>query len=112
MPHRPKSLQFIYKQRWGIETAYRQVHMFLAVTTSRNFGVWVFQMGLAVLLFGLWVQLNWQRVRLTPSQRNRKNRLSPTVNQKRFTISITIPQVRLMLTLSILTRTIEKKEKN
>jgi hypothetical protein len=108
----PQSLRFLYKRRWGIETAYRQIHTLLPVTTSSNYGVRVFQMGLAVLLFGLWVQLNWRRAMRVSRQRNKIRKSRPTVNQKRFKISITVPQIRLMLVLSILARTAETWKKN
>lgn len=111
MPHRPTSLLFIYRQRWGIETSYRQIHSFHAVTTSQKYGVRVFLMGLAVLMFGLWVHMNWQRAWQTVHQRNRKPKTQPTVNTHRFRISITLPQLRVALALAILTRTIEKNKK-
>ncbi|MHA1449268.1 MAG: hypothetical protein ACTSP4_07605 [Candidatus Hodarchaeales archaeon] len=55
----PWTALFIYKRRWGIETAYSQVHFLEAFTKSRKHAVRVFLTGLAFLLLSAWVHLNW-----------------------------------------------------
>ncbi|MGQ9514977.1 MAG: hypothetical protein ACUVTL_08035 [Thermoproteota archaeon] len=45
--------------RWGIETSYRMVRKFLAKTTSKLYNVRKLYFYLAILLYNLWVLLNY-----------------------------------------------------
>ena len=107
----PRTALFIYKRRWGIETAYSQVHALEAFTNTPKHGVRVFLTGLAFLLFSSWVFFNWRLAKRSPRQRNRKPAHSPTVNRKRFKITVTLPRFRLALMLCLLNDIMEKNEK-
>ncbi|MHA1167494.1 MAG: transposase [Candidatus Hodarchaeales archaeon] len=98
----PWTALFIYKRRWGIETAYSQVHALEAFTKSRKHAVRVFLTGLAFLLFSAWVYLNWQLACRSHQQRNTRGKKSPTVNRKRFKITVTLPRFRLSLLVALL----------
>ena len=55
-----------FRRRWGIETSYRMIGMFLAKTTSRLYRLRLLYFFLAVVLYNLWVLKNFRR-RLTVS---------------------------------------------
>ncbi len=49
----------LYKARWGIETAYRQLeHDFKAKTTSKNYNIRLFYFLFSICLFNLWILVN------------------------------------------------------
>jgi hypothetical protein len=100
----PRTALFLYKRRWGIETAYSQVHALEAITKSPKHGVRVFLTGLAFLLFSAWVYLNWQLARRSPARVTRGGTGKPVISRKRFKIAVTLPCFRLALLLSILCR--------
>jgi hypothetical protein len=49
----------MFRRRWGIETSYRLIGLFLAKTTSKWYGLLYFF--LAVVLYNLWVLRNYRR---------------------------------------------------
>ena len=51
----------VFRRRWGIETSYRLIGMFLAKTTSKLYRLRVLYFFLAVLLYNLWVCRNFRR---------------------------------------------------
>ncbi len=55
-----------FRRRWGIETSYRLIGMFLAKTTSKLYRLRLLYFFLAVVLYNLWVLRNFRR-RLTVS---------------------------------------------
>jgi len=112
LAQRPKTLVNIYQRRWGIETAYRQLHQLQAFTCSRRFAVRVFLVGLGLVLFSAWVHLNWHLARSSPKMRSRRRGDPRTVALKRFKISITVPQFKILLVLAVLTRMMKNKEKS
>lgn len=80
----PQTALFLYKRRWGVETAYSQVHSLDAATKSRNFGIRVFLAGMAFLLFSVWVFVNWDIARHSSIQRNKRSSVLHTVNIQRL----------------------------
>lgn len=110
MKLKPTTLVYIYKRRWGIETAYSQIHTLQAFTNSRKYSIRVFLVGIAFLLFANWIYLNWQLARNSVCQRNQRSLIKPTVCLKRFKITVSLPKFRLMLMLSLLGRLAQKKE--
>jgi len=57
----PRGIRRAFRQRWGIETAYRMIRMFLPRTTSKAYRTRVLYFFTAVLLYNLWVLLNFRR---------------------------------------------------
>jgi hypothetical protein len=53
----------MFRRRWGIETSYRLIGLFLAKTTSRLYRLRLLYFFLAVLLYNLWVVWNFRRRR-------------------------------------------------
>ena len=51
----------MFRKRWGIETSYRMIRKFLAKTTSRRYGIRLLYFYLAVVLYNLWVKLNFRQ---------------------------------------------------
>lgn len=56
---KPKRIRRLFRKRWGIETSYRMINKFLARTTSRLHALRILYFYLAVLLYNLWVLLNY-----------------------------------------------------
>jgi len=56
---RPERMRRLFRRRWGIETSYRMVNKFLAKTTSKIYSIRLLYFYLAVLLYNLWVLLNY-----------------------------------------------------
>jgi hypothetical protein len=52
-----------FRKRWGIETSYRLIGLFLAKTTSRRYRLRLLYFFLAVVLYNLWVLWNFRRRR-------------------------------------------------
>lgn len=55
----PERMRKLFKRRWGIETSYRMVNKFLAKTTSKIYSIRLLYFYLAILLYNLWVLLNY-----------------------------------------------------
>ena len=49
-----------FRRRWGIETSYRLIGLFLAKTTSKRYGLRKLYFFLAVVLYNLWVLRNFR----------------------------------------------------
>jgi putative transposase len=57
-PRSPASIREEYRQRFGVESSYRQMHQAQAWTTSRRSDVRLLLVGLALLLRNVWVWLH------------------------------------------------------
>jgi hypothetical protein len=55
-----------FRKRWGVETSYRMIGLFLAKTTSKLYRLRMLYFFLAVALYNLWVLWNFRRRRLVP----------------------------------------------
>jgi hypothetical protein len=58
---KPRRIRKLFRKRWGIETSYRMIRKFLAKTTSRRYKIRLVYFYLAVMLYNLWVKLNFRR---------------------------------------------------
>jgi len=58
---KPKSIRRIYRKRWAIETSYRMINQFLPKTTSKLYSLRKLYFYLAVLLYNIWVFINYKR---------------------------------------------------
>ena len=58
---RRRKLHRLFRKRWGIETSYRLIGMFLAKTTSKRYELRRLYFFLAVVLYNLWVLRNFRR---------------------------------------------------
>jgi len=58
---KPLRIREVFRKRWGIETSYRMIRKFLAKTTSRRYRVRLLYFYLAVLLYNLWIKLNFRQ---------------------------------------------------
>lgn len=58
---RRRKLHRLFRKRWGIETSYRLIGLFLAKTTSKLYVVRRLYFFLAVVLYNLWVLYNFRR---------------------------------------------------
>jgi len=58
-PSAPGPVSQLYRQRFGIETSYRQMNQGRARTCTRNPGVRLFLVAVALLLRNVWVWLHW-----------------------------------------------------
>jgi len=58
-PDHPRQVSDLYSQRFGIETSYRQMNQCRARTCTRNPGVRLFLVAVALLLRNVWVWLHW-----------------------------------------------------
>ena len=56
---KPERIRDVFRKRWGIETSYRMVRMFHAKTTSKLYRLRILYFYLAVLLYNLWIMLNY-----------------------------------------------------
>ncbi len=60
---RRRRLHRLFRKRWGIETSYRLIGLFLAKTTSKLYRLRVLYFFLAVVFYNLWVLWNFRRRR-------------------------------------------------
>ena len=58
---KPRRIRRLFRKRWGIETSYRMIRKFLAKTTSRRYRIRLLYFYLAVVLYNLWVKLNFRQ---------------------------------------------------
>jgi hypothetical protein len=58
MTCRPKSVLRRYRQRWGIETSYREHNVFLAKTTSKDYTVRLLYYAVAICIYNVWCIFN------------------------------------------------------
>jgi len=70
-----------YSRRGGIETSYKKIKEFAAYTTSKEFGVRLFEFGLAVLLYNMWLLVDF----LVQVGLDREFRTKPRITARRFT---------------------------
>ncbi len=56
----PRQVSELYRQRFGIEMSYRQLNQCRARTCTRNPGVRLFLVAVALRLRNMWVWLHWQ----------------------------------------------------
>lgn len=54
-----RRIRRLFRKRWGIETSYRMINKFLARTTSKLHTLRMLYFYLAILLYNLWVMLNY-----------------------------------------------------
>ena len=57
---KPKSIRRMFRKRWAIETSYRMINQFLPKTTSKLYSLRKL-FYLAVLLYNIWVFMNYKR---------------------------------------------------
>ena len=69
-----------YSRRWGIENSYKTIKDFLAWTTSKEFVVRLFYFGFAVLLYNMWLIVDF----LVQISLDIQHRYKPRVTAKRF----------------------------
>jgi len=58
---KPKSIRRMFRKRWAIETSYRMINQFLPKTTSKLYSLRKLYFYLAVLLYNIWVFMNYKR---------------------------------------------------
>jgi hypothetical protein len=58
---KPRVLREMFRKRWGIETSYRMIGLFLAKTTSKLYRLRLLYFFLAVVMYNLWVLWNFRR---------------------------------------------------
>ncbi len=58
---KPLRIRQVFRKRWGIENSYRMIRKFLAKTTSRCYSARLLYFYLAVVLYNLWVKLNFRQ---------------------------------------------------
>jgi putative transposase len=58
----PAQVSTVYRQRFGIETSYRQMNQCRARTCTRNPAIRLFLVAVALLLRNVWVWLHWERL--------------------------------------------------
>lgn len=54
--------------RGGIETSYKKIKEFASYTTSKDFGVRLFEFGFAVLLYSIWLIVDFLVQKSMPGQ--------------------------------------------
>jgi putative transposase len=59
-PDNPRQVSEVYRQRFGIETSYRQMNQCRARTCTRNPAVRLLLVAVALLLRNVWVWLHWE----------------------------------------------------
>ncbi|MDG6931114.1 MAG: transposase [Nitrososphaerota archaeon] len=57
---KPGQIRKMFRKRWAIETSYRMIGMFLPKTTSKVYNLRKLYFYLAVMLYNLWVLVNYQ----------------------------------------------------
>ena len=55
----------MFRKRWAIETSYRMINQFLPKTTSKLYSLRKLYFYLAVLLYNIWVFINYKREKVT-----------------------------------------------
>jgi hypothetical protein len=60
----PRRIRMLFRKRWGIETSYRMINKFLARTTTKLYAVRRLYFYLAILLYNVWVMLNYNEDRI------------------------------------------------
>jgi IS4 transposase len=55
----PERIRRLFRKRWSIRTSYRMMRKFLAKTTSKIYSTRLLYFYLAILLYNLWVLLNY-----------------------------------------------------
>jgi hypothetical protein len=76
-----KGLMGWYSRRWGIENSYKTIKDFLAWTTSKEFPVRLFYFGFAVLLYNMWLLVDFV---VQVSLDCVEQRTKPRITAKRF----------------------------
>lgn len=74
VPSSPEWVRQTYRERFGVETSYRQMNEARARTCSRNPGVRLFLVGVALVLRNVWV---WLHYGVLSSPRRGRRRLNP-----------------------------------
>jgi len=64
---KPEEIREQFRKRWGIETSYRVIRKFHAKTTSKLYRLRILYFYLAVVLYNLWVLLNYKYETGTPT---------------------------------------------
>lgn len=59
-PTHPRQVSDLYRERFGIETSYRQLNQCRARTSTRNPAIRLFLVAVALLLRNVWVWLHWE----------------------------------------------------
>ena len=62
---KPKAIRRIFRKRWAIETSYRMINQFLPKTTSKLYSLRKLYFYFAVLLYNIWVFMNYKREKVT-----------------------------------------------
>jgi hypothetical protein len=57
---KPKKIREGFRKRWGIETSYRMIRKFHVKTTSKLYRLRILYFYLAVVLYNMWVLLNYR----------------------------------------------------
>lgn len=57
---KPEKMREVFRKRWGIETSYRMMRKFHPKTTSKLYRLRILYFYLAVILYNLWVLLNYE----------------------------------------------------
>ena len=55
----------MFRNRWAIETSYRMINQFLPKTTSKLYSLRKLYFYLTVLLYNIWVFINYKREKVT-----------------------------------------------
>ena len=58
----------MFRKRWAIETSYRMINQLLPKTTSKLYSLRKLYFFLAVLLYNIWVFINYKREKVTVQQ--------------------------------------------
>ena len=58
---KPKAIRRMFRKRWAIETSYRMINQFLSKTTSKLYSLRKLYFYLVVLLYNIWVFMNYKR---------------------------------------------------
>ena len=62
---KPKAIRRMFRKRWAIETSYRMINQFLPKTTSKLYSLRKLYFYLTVLLYNIWVFINYKREKVT-----------------------------------------------
>jgi IS4 transposase len=57
---KPRKIRKLFRKRWGIETSFRIIRKFHAKTTSKLYRLRTLYFYMAVMLYNLWVLLNYK----------------------------------------------------
>ncbi|NAY82306.1 MAG: hypothetical protein GU362_05440 [Thaumarchaeota archaeon] len=60
-----KAIRRMFRKRFAIETSYRMINQFLPKTTSKLYSLRKLYFYLAVLLYNIWVFMNYKREKVT-----------------------------------------------